>query len=42
MYCVLFIPALREIEPAFPVLQNHLAEMAVPASTNRVGAVWCV
>jgi hypothetical protein len=33
MYCVLIIPALRAIEAAFPVLQNHLAEMAVPASS---------
>jgi len=32
MYWVLIIPALRAIEAAFPVLQNHLAEMAIPAS----------
>jgi len=34
MYCVLIIPALRAIEAAFPVLQNHPAEMAVPASSS--------
>jgi hypothetical protein len=28
------IPALRAIEAAFPVLQNHLAKMAVPASSS--------
>jgi hypothetical protein len=27
IYCVLIIPALRAIEAAFPVLQNHLAEI---------------
>jgi hypothetical protein len=27
MYCVLIISALRATEAAFPVLQNHLAEM---------------
>jgi hypothetical protein len=30
-HCGLIIPAIRAIEAAFPVLQNHLAEMSVPA-----------
>jgi hypothetical protein len=34
MCCVLMIPAPRETEAAFPVLQNHFAEMAVPASSS--------
>jgi len=32
IYCVLIVSALRAFEAAFPVLQNHLAEMAVSAS----------
>jgi hypothetical protein len=32
IHCVLIIPALRAFVAAFPVLQDHLAEMAVPAS----------
>jgi len=33
MYYVLIIPGLRAIEAGFPVLQNQLTEMAVPASS---------
>jgi hypothetical protein len=39
----IIIPALRGFEAAFPVLQNPLAEMAVPASSSIQLAVkrWC-
>jgi hypothetical protein len=50
MYCVLIIPALRAFEAAFPVLQNHLAEIRnvtlrasvqafIPPSTVRFAPV---
>jgi hypothetical protein len=46
MYCVLIIAALRAFEAAFPVVPDHLAEMALPASSsNQLAvkvAVWCV
>src|SRR5712671_3896821 len=36
MYCVLIIPALRAIEAALPVLQNHLAEILGIANAERL------
>src|SRR5258707_15089935 len=38
VYCVLVIPALRAIEAAFPVLQNHLAEIRNVTSSASVQA----
>jgi hypothetical protein len=38
IYCVLIIPALRAIAAAFPVLQNHLAEIRNVTSCASVQA----
>jgi hypothetical protein len=38
IYCVLIIPALRAIAAAFPVLQNHLAEIRNMTSCASVQA----
>ena len=38
MYCLLIIPALHTFEAAFPVLQNHLAEIRDATSCALVQA----
>src|ERR1700732_5515315 len=38
MYCVLIIPAFRPVETAFPVLQNHVAEIRNVTSCALVQA----
>jgi hypothetical protein len=37
--CVLIIRAVRAMEATLPILQNHLAEMAVPVSSSAKLAV---
>src|ERR1700681_5037372 len=39
MYCVLIIPARRAIETAFPVLQNHVAEIRNETSCALIQAI---
>src|ERR1700726_1267644 len=39
MYCVLIIPALRAIETAFPVLENHVAEIRNETSCALIQAI---